>query len=369
MRKMRRFLSLTLPATLLFGSMTVNAASPSVTAEQNADYMMSVNHDGAPNWFNGEYYSDSYADLKTAFGTNENALYNHSLQCGFNESRLVTPVLDVVKYRANNPDLQNAFGDNWELYVRHYFEYGITEGRNNFTDFDAETYLSMYTDLQNAFGTDLGLATIHYIEFGLSEGREYKWPEPENTNNSTLPDGFCREDFPEGGYREYQITNGIETWSMSYDAEGALEQEIAYNSSGQMTFERNWSNGEIESTRTIVYNENGLVIEDREQASDGSVEWWEYEYDSNGREIERTEKYIDADGVEYILSTKVYTYDPEGRKIREDQLNGEGDMWCFIEYTYYPNGIQKTEWGRYSNGSEWYYVEYDENGDVIVDLE
>ena len=207
---MRRFLSLTLPATLLFGSMTVNAASPSVTAEQNADYMMSVNHDGAPNWFNGEYYSDSYADLKTAFGTNENALYNHSLQCGFNESRLVTPVLDVVKYRANNPDLQNAFGDNWELYVRHYFEYGITEGRNNFTDFDAETYLSMYTDLQNAFGTDLGLATIHYIEFGLSEGREYKWPEPENTNNSTLPEGFYREDFPEGGYREYQITNGIE---------------------------------------------------------------------------------------------------------------------------------------------------------------
>ena len=80
------------------------------------------NKDGAPNWFNGAYYSDSYGDLKAALGSNEKALYNHSLQYGFHESRLVTPVLDVTKYRAFYPDLDKAFGNNWNLYVRHYFE-------------------------------------------------------------------------------------------------------------------------------------------------------------------------------------------------------------------------------------------------------
>lgn len=178
MKRFTRMIPFVMMLILLFSSMTVSAA-PAITAKQNADYMMSVNADGVPNWFNGKYYSDKYVDLKTTFGNHEKLLYNHSLEYGFKEARLVTPVLDVVKYRASYPDLEKAFSDNWELYIKHYFEYGIAEGRNNFTDFDAGTYLNMYSDLQNEFGDDLGLAARHYIEFGIEAGRAYNLPEPE----------------------------------------------------------------------------------------------------------------------------------------------------------------------------------------------
>ena len=367
---MKKFLTMAMTSTLLFSSMTVNAAEVSMTAKQNADYMMSTNQDGAPNWFNGTYYSDRYADLKSAFNAHETALYNHSLQYGFNEFRLVSPVLDVAKYRAYYPDLDEAFGNNWNMYVRHYFEYGIAEGRENFTDFDANAYLSIYTDLQNAFGTDLGLATRHYIEFGYNEGREYKWPEPTYTNDNSedniILDGIYTDVYPEGSYRKYEIKNGVEIWSDLYDAEGNLEQESVYNSLGLLTFERNWFNGEIERTKTIVYNENGLITETCEQTNDGNVIWWEYEYDSNNRAIKSTESAIDVDGVRSVLSIEEYEYDSAGYKISEIRKAEDGIVMYYIEYTYYESGAKKTEWGRYEDGTEWYYTEYDEEGNVIV---
>ena len=208
-------------ATWLFSSMTVNAA-PTITGKQNADYMMATNADGVPNWFNGNYYGDKYADLKIAFNDNEKLLYNHSLNYGFKEARLVTQVLDVAKYRAFYPDLDKAFGDNWELYIKHYFEYGIAEGRKNFTDFDAQTYLSMHLDLQNEFGDDLGLAARHYIEFGITEGRAYNWSEPEivyvtddgkseNSNSSSTDNGSEDNDSTDNGSEDNDSTgNGSE---------------------------------------------------------------------------------------------------------------------------------------------------------------
>ena len=146
MRNIKKFLMLAMTIIPLFSSMTVNASTVSVTAKQNADYMMSTDKDGTPNWFNGVCYSNSYEDLKIAYGNNEKALYHHCLEYGFQEGRLVSPILDVAKYKKAYPDLEKAFGNNWELYVRHYFEYGIAEGRENFTGFDAQTYLNIYPD-------------------------------------------------------------------------------------------------------------------------------------------------------------------------------------------------------------------------------
>ena len=71
-------------AALLSSSMTVTAAEESMTSKQIADYMMSTGEDGAPNWFNGAYYSNKYEDLKIAFTENEKELYNHRHSVGFN---------------------------------------------------------------------------------------------------------------------------------------------------------------------------------------------------------------------------------------------------------------------------------------------
>lgn len=79
--------------------------------------------------FNAKYYADQYADLKEAFGYDEEALYTHFLTFGINEGRTMSPVLNVVAYREMYGDLDEAFGDDYEAIINHYLTYGISEGR------------------------------------------------------------------------------------------------------------------------------------------------------------------------------------------------------------------------------------------------
>lgn len=393
-------------ATLLFSSMTVNAAEVSMTSKQNADYMMSTNKDGAPNWFNGTYYSDRYSDLKAAFNTNEKALYNHSLQYGFNEARLVTPVLDVAKYRAFYPDLNKAFGDNWNLYVRHYFEYGINEGRENFTDFDAKTYLSMYADLQNAFGYDLGLATRHYIEYGISEGREYNYPEPEivyeepdndndddnNSSDSGPSDsgssdddnteekftGDKRVEHEDGGYIIATYVNGILAFDKFYDEDGTLVNETTYtydtndnmvssqtkDASGNLIVEGTYYESGASKTNTL-YEADGKksFYEELDEQSnitlyidyqeDGITEEYKaiYTYDENGNL--KSEKTTWADG-----STTEMTYE---NGVRAYQIDIHADGMKF-ELEYYEDGYTQKKSTEINTDGTKFVVENHENG-------
>lgn len=365
MKKTIKFVILAMAVTMLFGSMTVNAAEVSTTAKQNADYMMSTNKEGVPNWFNGAFYSDSYSDLKIAFGTNEKELYNHSLQYGFNEARLVTPVLDVAKYRANNPDLQKAFGNNWELYVRHYFEFGIAEGRENFTDFDARTYLSMYTDLQNAFGADLGLATRHYIEYGITEGRECQKQEPvvtvEKNNNNISSDNGSSDDNGSG-----ELLNGTVTEEYSdgsyvvYEyVDGKPVSRIDYNANNEKMLER-----------TYTYDGNGNCIKDEcyDAVSDHTVTM-EYTYDEQGNKIKITQ--YDEGALTY---TTTIEYDSEGNEIRAVEIDNLGNVNRTIVYDRYDDGYLKSETYYYGETQKKEReILYHENGmmksDVSYDLD
>ena len=87
--------------------------------------------------FDAKQYAGDYADLKEAFGYDEEALLNHYLTYGIAEGRKVSGLLDVVKYRAAYADLDAAFGDNWDAYVEHFLTYGVYEKRDNFTNFNA----------------------------------------------------------------------------------------------------------------------------------------------------------------------------------------------------------------------------------------
>ena len=385
-------------ATLLFGSMTVNAAGVSMSSKQNADYMMSINKDGVPNWFNGTYYGNRYEDLKAAFNANEKALYNHCLQYGFNESRLVTPVLDVSKYRNVYPDLNKAFGDNWMLYVRHYFEYGINEGRENFTDFDAKSYLNMYTDLQNMFGADLGLATRHYIEFGLSEGRAYNWPESEkvyketdsgnddtndvsysdssdngssdsgSSDNDTADESFTgdkREDFDDGSYvittyvngvltsEKYYVADGEIATESTFDESGAIKTRTAYRADGTKLKYSEWNeqgcqhlfieyqeDGITEEYKTIfAYDENGNMVSDRTTWEDGSSKISTYE---NGSIVSNRTTWEDGYTMEVTYENGIRAYQVD------THIDGTR-----VESEYYEDGVtQKKTTTFYTYGSK-----------------
>lgn len=122
--------------------------------------------------FDAQYYSETYSDLKDAFGTNQTALYKHYKTFGKSEGRTSTALIDVQKYRAAYPDLDAAFGDNWDAYVNHYIKYGFSEGRNSFGTFDARAYADRYPDLKAAFGYDVLALYKHYLQFGRAEGRD-----------------------------------------------------------------------------------------------------------------------------------------------------------------------------------------------------
>lgn len=121
--------------------------------------------------FDPQYYSDTYSDLKAAFGEDAEALYKHYVTYGQSEKRSVAPFIDLAKYRAKYPDLEAAFGDDWDAYLNHYLANGIYEGRNAFGTFDARAYADRYPDLKAAFGYDVLALYNHYRLFGRSEGR------------------------------------------------------------------------------------------------------------------------------------------------------------------------------------------------------
>ena len=79
--------------------------------------------------FDAKYYSNKYADLKAAFGTNEKKLLNHFQTYGMNEARQAKATFNVEYYKANYEDLRKAFGSNWKKYYIHYMTYGYKENR------------------------------------------------------------------------------------------------------------------------------------------------------------------------------------------------------------------------------------------------
>ena len=79
--------------------------------------------------YNFEYYVNTYADIKKAFGNDEKAVLNHFITYGMKEGRLAQENFNVHFYRSKYQDLENAFGDDLKSYYYHYLNYGIKEKR------------------------------------------------------------------------------------------------------------------------------------------------------------------------------------------------------------------------------------------------
>ncbi|MCI8380230.1 MAG: hypothetical protein HFI07_00340 [Lachnospiraceae bacterium] len=79
--------------------------------------------------FNFDYYVSRYADIRMAFGNNEQAVLDHFINYGMMEGRSAQADFNVYFYRNSYPDLEDAFGDDLKSYFYHYLNYGIKEGR------------------------------------------------------------------------------------------------------------------------------------------------------------------------------------------------------------------------------------------------
>jgi beta-glucanase (GH16 family) len=118
--------------------------------------------------FNALTYIASYADLRTAFGTDASAAAAHYGAYGFLEGRNAT-AFDGLGYIASYPDLIKAFGANADAGAQHFIIYGSNEART--VTFDGLDYIASYPDLIKAFGDNADLGARHYIQFGAAEGR------------------------------------------------------------------------------------------------------------------------------------------------------------------------------------------------------
>jgi hypothetical protein len=79
--------------------------------------------------FDPTYYSSKYADLKAAFGTDGNKLYQHFLDYGAKEGRQASATFNVRTYLSKNSDLKAAFGDDYKAAIKHFASFGINENR------------------------------------------------------------------------------------------------------------------------------------------------------------------------------------------------------------------------------------------------
>lgn len=70
--------------------------------------------------FEGEHYAKLYPDIKDAFGTDYDAMFNHWITCGIWEYRQPSAAFNVDAFASNAVDLQPIYGPDMIAYYMHY---------------------------------------------------------------------------------------------------------------------------------------------------------------------------------------------------------------------------------------------------------
>ncbi len=167
-----------------YGSEPKPTPTPSVTG---TTWYNGVNYS---NVYDYNYYINTYADLKAAFGNNPGGAIEHFVNCGMSEGRQAKSTFNVVSYRNQYSDLRRAFGwNNLRAYYEHYMNCGFREGRagtgcsavqnpvHSFwgVDFSPvynyQYYIEHNPDVYRAFNGDDSAIFGHFLSCGVNEGR------------------------------------------------------------------------------------------------------------------------------------------------------------------------------------------------------
>lgn len=81
------------------------------------------------------------------------------------------PVFDPKYYAEQNRDIAAAFGTQEDALFNHFIRFGSFEGRQASKDFDVERYLEYNPDVAESCVMDKRAAYMHYIEYGMKEKR------------------------------------------------------------------------------------------------------------------------------------------------------------------------------------------------------
>lgn len=129
--------------------------------------------------FDAEYYYNTYPDLQTAIGLDQEKLFAHFVNNGIREGRNGNSEFNLRSYITNNQDLMTAYGENLAGYCKHYVELGKAEGRNALpVDTAATDVIGVYSSLydvseQRAVNVELAAERINGIV--LQPGDEFSF--------------------------------------------------------------------------------------------------------------------------------------------------------------------------------------------------
>ena len=95
-------------------------------------------------------------------------LKEHWLETGIKQGRAASPILDLGFYLNNNPDLKEAYGTDYEKVYNHFITKGYKEYRKSSALFDGSYYCNRYPEVEESFKEEY---LRHYVENGMKEGR------------------------------------------------------------------------------------------------------------------------------------------------------------------------------------------------------
>ncbi|MBR1507727.1 MAG: C40 family peptidase [Eubacterium sp.] len=96
------------------------------------------------------YYTKKYADVKQAYGFDDQAVLLHFVTFGMKEGRRGCKEFDVYSYAYANVDLRRAYKDNIASYYTHYMRDGKREGRKAWGYSYMRNFETKYKDIDYA---------------------------------------------------------------------------------------------------------------------------------------------------------------------------------------------------------------------------
>lgn len=355
-RKATKLLCAGIAAAMLFGS----------TATADAAGLRDI--------FDAKYYAGLYPDLKAAFGDDEEALYQHFLNYGLKEGRVMNPILDVVKYRERYADLAEAFGDNWDLYVWHFFTYGVKEQRDNGTDFNLLAYLNAYEDVADAFGTDYEAVARHYAQCGIHENRQEgsktyiqereEKAEADNSGAESVSESAGEAGSTESGNAGEADSDNTVVRQESRLLENGFVCVIGYNAKNQYIRASYYDTDNVLTKWTVYqYDAAGnLVGESFYDAAGNRTEYYTYEYNANGKQTKWST--YDAKG---LTGYTTYEYDAAGKLTKEASYNASKTRLSYYEYDASGNTLREISCN--AAGKEIFNVTYIYENDIYKGYE
>ncbi len=133
--------------------------------------------------FDADYYRTAYADLESAYGSDEDELYNHFVQHGIAEGRQAHPAFDIKYYVNENSDLKAAFGKDYKKAMNHFVTTGYKEGRK--TAKPANLGSTFYANItSDKSGKNLTVSGTDVVIYDADSTRAQVWQFVRQSNGS-----------------------------------------------------------------------------------------------------------------------------------------------------------------------------------------